>query len=431
MSIPRVSVLMTTYNGERFLSEAIESVLKQSLTDLELIVVDDGSMDSSGSIIRSFCARDSRVRGVFLERNLGIPKAANRGLQISRGEYVARMDSDDSCHCDRLRIQVSYLDKHPDVHLLGCCYCAIDEKGLLCSSSYALSIMKPIPISFGRRRVAEDVFRCRYPILHPTIVCRRSTLLSVGGYREFLPMSEDDDLYCRVAALHGGVLDNLSDKLYYYRHYGSSTTQRFSYPFRMLMIYLITLSLEFRRRGFWDPLDSSPLSSCQSMRFRGISNLLFLQDSVVFLPSDPRKCLYGLLRVVIILRRFGLKNFDHISIWDNLGLTLNKQAYFHIFFYAESFRAGKIRMIFLCLRYFSNFRCRILFFLVFKILNKFSDKHLRSFRSLIFTKYFYYGLKHLFFAFLCNPFYAIKFLVVRFFVHFYRILLFTSRKLGI
>ncbi len=431
MPIPRISVVMTTYNGERFLSEAIESILKQSLTDLELIVVDDGSMDCSGSIIRSFCVRDSRVRGIFLDQNLGIPKAANRGLQIARGEYVARMDSDDSCHRDRLRIQVSYLDKHPGVHLLGCCYRAIDEKGLLCSASYALSIMKPIPISFGRHRVVEDVFRCRYPILHPTIICRRSTLLSVGGYREFLPMSEDDDLYCRVAALHGDVLDNLPDKLYYYRHYGNSTTQRFSYPFRMLMIYVITLSLEFRRRGFWDPLDSSPLLNCRSLRFHGISNLLFLQDSVVFLPSDPRTRLYGLLRVVVILRRFGLKDFDHISLWDNLGLTLDKQAYFCIFFYTESFRAKKFRVVFLYLRYFSRFRFRTLFFLVFKILNKFSDEHLRSFRSLIFTKGFYYGLKHLFFSFLCNPFYTTRFFVVRFFVHLNRILFFTFRRIRI
>ena len=137
------------------------------------------------------------------------------------------------------------------------------------------------------------------------------------------------------------------------------------------------------------------------------------------------------MRVVVILRRFGLQNFDHISLWDNLGLTLDKQAYFCIFFYTESFRVRKFRVVFLCLRYFSSFRFRTLFFLVFKILSKFSDEHLRSFRSLIFTKNFHYGLKHLFFAFLCNPFYTTRFFVVRFFVHFYRILFFTSRKLEI
>ena len=149
MSTPRVSVVMTTYNGARFLSEAIESILNQSLISLELIVVDDGSIDSSPSVIRSFCARDLRVRGIFLERNLGIPKAANYGLRAARGEYIARMDSDDMCHRDRLLKQVSHLDKHKEIQLLGCHFRAVDEEGFLCSDAYARKLKEPLPLSFG------------------------------------------------------------------------------------------------------------------------------------------------------------------------------------------------------------------------------------------------------------------------------------------
>ena len=430
MSSPRVSVVMTTYNGARFLGEAVESILSQSYTDLELIVVDDGSTDSSASIIRSFSARDSRVRGIFLKENLGIPKAANRGLRFARGEYVARMDSDDLCHPDRLRQQVCYLDKHEMVHVVGCHYRAIDKEGFFCSAAYAKSFMAPIPIVFGRYRVAENILRFGYPVLHATIVCRHSTFLSVDGYREFFPMSEDDDLYSRIVSLHGGVLDSLPKKLYYYRHYGSSTTQRFSYPLRMLMIHCVALSLEFRRRGFEDPLDDFPSANYKSLRFRGISNLLFLQDSLEFLPVCPRVRLYYLLRVVVILRRFGLKNFHHISLWADLGITLDKQIHFYISFCMLCFRTEKFRAGFLYLRYILSLRYYVMFLEVFKILKYLSDNHLRSFRSLIFTQRFHHGLKHLVFSFFCNPFYTTRFFFIRFFAHFSRVMRILYRKLG-
>ena len=228
MSTPRVSVVMTTYNGARFLSEAIESILNQSLISLELIVVDDGSIDSSPSVIRSFCARDLRVRGIFLERNLGIPKAANYGLRAARGEYIARMDSDDMCHRDRLLKQVSHLDKHKEIQLLGCHFRAVDEEGFLCSDAYARKLKEPLPLSFGRYRVAKDILNLKYCVLHPSIVCRRSCFVSLEGYREIFRIGEDVDLYQRLVILQGAVLDNLSEKLYYYRHYTSSITRQYS-----------------------------------------------------------------------------------------------------------------------------------------------------------------------------------------------------------
>ena len=409
---------MTTYNGERFLAASIESILSQSFTDFELIVVDDGSTDSSASIIRSFTARDSRVRGVFLDQNLGIPKAANRGLVCARGEYVARMDSDDLCHRDRLEKQVFYLDKHAEIHVLGCRYRAIDEEGSFCSAASARRIRKPIVLTRGRRRVAKGALLVRYPVLHATIVCRRSTLLSVGGYREFFPMAEDDDLYARVVSMHGRVMDNLPSKLYFYRHYGSSTTQRFTHSLSALLACVIGISSEFRRRGFWDPLEKPPSVDSLGLRFRGVSSVLFLQDMLFFSSSnDTRKNLYSLLRVVVILRRFSLKDLDHISFWNNFYFPWEKQTYFYILFCIQCFRARKFRAAFLYLR-------RILFFDIFKIFVYYSDVNLRAFRSLIFTDRWYYGLKYLFFAFVCNPFHTVIFFADRLFVRFNRILFF-------
>ena len=429
MSSPRVSVVMTTYNGERFLSAALESILNQSFTDLELIVVDDGSTDNSASIVRSFCARDLRVRGIFLKRNLGIPKAANCGLRAARGEYVARMDSDDLCHRDRLLKQVSYLDKHKNIHAVGCDYRAINKEGFVCSDSYTRRFREPIVIAFGKYRVAQAVLYCSYPVLHPTIVCRRSTFLSIGGYREFFPMTEDEDLYCRFISLHGAIFDNLPMKLYYYRHYESSTTQGFSYFFRIFMIHLILISLEFRRRGFWDPLDKLPLKNYNSLRFRSIPNLLFLQDSLVYLPVCPRERFYCLQRVVVILRRFELKDLSNFSFWEEFCITSGKQIYFNIFFCFLCFRAKKFRATFLYLRYILSLCWNVVFFKIFNVPNRSSDIRLRFFRSLIGTRHWYYGLKYLFFSFIGTPYHTIKFFVVRSFFHLARFAFFIFNKL--
>ena len=456
---PRVSVLMANYNDERFLGVAIDSILSQSFTAFELIVVDDGSSDQSVSLLKIYAKKDKRIRAFYFPKNRGFVHALNYGLGLSRGEYIARMDSDDTCHPDRLRHQVSYLDKHAEIHVLGCRYRALNEEGSFCSDEYAKSLMNSPPIVFGRHRVAKAVFRFRYPVLHPTIVCRRSTLLSVGGYRNFFPISEDDDLYSRLTTLHGEVLDNLPEKLYYYRHYSSSTTQRFSYPFRMLVIFLISLSSEFRRRGFWDPLEERPSLDSRGLRFRGISSLLFLQDSLAFLPSYSfREDLYSLLRVVVILRHFGLKDFRHISLWDNFGLPLNKQIYFYTSFCVVCFRLQKFRAGFLYFRYlfslypstsffmvlgsistilFSFLRIQILMFFEFlqtKIslfivfTERRSDNQLRFFRSLIFTRCFHYGMIHLFIAFCYNPFFVIKFFVIRFFARLSPVIKFTESR---
>ena len=430
MFSPRVSVVMTTYNGERFLSAALESILNQSFTDLELIVVDDGSTDNSASIIRSFCARDLRVRGIFLERNFGIPKAANRGLRAARGEYVARMDSDDLCHHDRLLKQVSYLEKHKEIDVIGCDFRAINEEGFFCSDAYARRFKEPIPLSFGKSRVAKDILNLGYSVLHPAILCRRSCYTSLGGYREIFFIGEDIDFYIRLVIAHGAVLDNLSKKLHYYRHYNSSMTRLFSRSVHIFITCAIVLFSEFRRRSFWDPLDELPSKNIKSLRFRGVSSLLFLQDSLVFLPTCSRARLYHLLRVVIILRRFCLKDFHGITLWEALGITLDRKIYFYISFCILCFSMKKNKLSLFYLYRTFNLISRVSFSDIFNVLKRFSDNNLRSFRSLILTKRFHYGLKYLILAFLLSPLRTIKFFVVRSFIHLTRFLLLLFRQLA-
>ena len=124
---PQVSVVMPVYNGERYLAEAIASILGQTFADFEFIIVDDGSSDGSPEIVREYAQRDSRILSVFLEKNQGEASARNRGIERASGKYIAAMDSDDISLPDRLRLQLEFLNKNPTIGVLGGNVWVIDQ----------------------------------------------------------------------------------------------------------------------------------------------------------------------------------------------------------------------------------------------------------------------------------------------------------------
>ena len=124
---PKVTVLMTVYNGQDFLAGAIECVLAQTFTDFELLIVDDGSDDRSADIIRSWARSDERIRKIKHERNMGVAQARNSGLAAAAGQYVAYQDSDDLSRPRRLQMQLDYLESHPQVGALGCQMEVVDQ----------------------------------------------------------------------------------------------------------------------------------------------------------------------------------------------------------------------------------------------------------------------------------------------------------------
>ena len=312
MFSPKVSVLMANYNGERFLSEAIESILNQSYTDLELIVVDDGSTDSSVSVIRLFCVRDSRVRGIFLQKNLGTAKAANRGLRVTRGNYVARMDSDDLCHRNRLVKQVAYLDKHPDIYMLGCGYKNIDEHG---TRVRALDVPFFCGPAFLERCIKKGV----YPLLHPSIMVRRFCFEELTGYRETFRIGEDLDLYARMRDRYGAIFENLPERLYSYRRYGASLTGASDSSEHALVRVLAQYSSECRRLGLSDPLSGAKDLSLSSLSVSSRERLV-LSDrvfvlSLTDLPEERRARLDVLARLDSIFTREGYHpQFSHACV---------------------------------------------------------------------------------------------------------------------
>lgn len=202
-SATRVSVVMSVYNGARYLRRAIESVLAQTYADFEFVIVNDGSKDESGEIIRSY--RDARIRCVE-QANAGLPAALNRGIGLARGAYVARMDADDVSLPTRFAHEVEFLDEHPEYAMVGASCRVIDEAENQ---------------KFVMRHPSEDVhirwlllFDC--PFVHSTVMFRRQAVEAVGLYRaERGYCVEDYDLWSRVLMRYKG--HNLTEPLLLYR----------------------------------------------------------------------------------------------------------------------------------------------------------------------------------------------------------------------
>ncbi len=208
--MPAVSVLLPVFNGERYLHEAIQSVLSQTFADFELLLLDDGSTDRSLSIGQEFAGNDMRVR-VISRENRGLVASLNELLEHAQSELFARMDADDVCLPDRLQRQVDYLRSHADTVCVGGDVELIDERGRF------LTVQRMLEHD---EAVQREALKGHTTICHPCAMYRRASILAVGGYRlEFYP-TEDLDLWLRLGEL--GLLANLPGPILRYRLHGGS-----------------------------------------------------------------------------------------------------------------------------------------------------------------------------------------------------------------
>lgn len=213
-SPPEVTVLMAVHNGARYAREAIESILSQTYPDFELLIVNDGSTDRTRDIVLTY--DDPRIRLVDNERNLGLARSLNRGLQIAAGDLVARQDVDDLSEPQRLERQVAYMQKHPAIALLGTACTEIDAKGRRLRKSRLPT--DPVDLRWNL------LFFC--PFYHSAVMFRRWAVLErVGFYNEDLSYSLDVDFWRRIAS-HFPVA-NLDEMLVRYRVHDESMTATF------------------------------------------------------------------------------------------------------------------------------------------------------------------------------------------------------------
>lgn len=201
---------MPVYNAMRYVAAAIDSILAQTLSDFELLIVDDGSNDQTPAILADYAARDPRIR-IITRPNGGIVRALNVALAGAKAPLLARMDGDDICLPERFARQAAYLDAHPQCLLVGCRVMLIDPDG---EPLYEMD-----DIETSHEEIDDLLLKGRWPVVHPAIMMRAEAVRSVGGYRERAPV-EDHDLFLRLAEL--GTLANLPEVLFRYRKHSQS-----------------------------------------------------------------------------------------------------------------------------------------------------------------------------------------------------------------
>lgn len=208
---------MPVYNSRPFVHAAVESILHQSFTDYEFIIIEDASTDGSAEIIRSF--KDHRIRLITHEQNQGLIPCLNQGIQQAHGQYLARMDSDDISLPRRLELQANYLDAHTSIGIVGTQVEVIDENGLPFPRKKTPA---PFPVSTGMVSWMM-LFRCS--LAHPSVMLRRSVFEKIGLYDTTFLHAEDYELWLR--ALQNSIkIGNLPQSLLCYRWHPANISQR-------------------------------------------------------------------------------------------------------------------------------------------------------------------------------------------------------------
>lgn len=209
---PFISVLMPVYNGEKYLREAIDSVLAQTYKNFELLLINDGSTDSSKDIILSYS--DPRIRYIENEQNLKLIATLNKGIDLAKGDYIARMDADDVCMPNRFEIQMDYLQKHPQISLCSGWAKVINEYGKI--TGRIKNIDEPTLLA------CATMFTC--PIIHPAVICK-SEVLKENKYDAAAINMEDFELWHRLA-LQGYQLSNVPQYILNYRWHTSNISSQ-------------------------------------------------------------------------------------------------------------------------------------------------------------------------------------------------------------
>jgi hypothetical protein len=214
-STPTVSVVMPVYNVEQYVAQAVESILAQTFTDFEFLIVDDGSCDRSLKILETYAAQDQRIRLISRE-NQGIPWTRNELLFQATGEFVAPMDADDIALPDRLARQVEFLRQHPAYVCVGGAYQLIDAADRLILNHFAMP---------AEDEEIQQLMLAGHVSLHqPCVMFRRQVAITVGGYDVTLPVCEDLDLWLRLGEV--GKLANLIQPILKYRLHQNSISEQ-------------------------------------------------------------------------------------------------------------------------------------------------------------------------------------------------------------
>lgn len=238
---PAITVLMSVYNAETFLDEAILSIRNQTHQDFEFLIINDGSTDNSAEILNRHSREDSRIR-IIHQENRGLIAALNRGIEEARAPYIARMDSDDIALPDRLAKQWQRMLEDEELGLVGGHIHLINSHG---------ETQTVIRFPVGEPEIKERIYYGS-PVAHPAAMMRRELIRKVGGYRSFYKHCEDYDLWLRLS--EHAKIDNLDEVVLLYRRHGSSISMT-NRENQTTGTFLAQAAWLLRHKGLPDPTD--------------------------------------------------------------------------------------------------------------------------------------------------------------------------------
>ena len=298
-----ISVLIPAYNVEKYINEALESILNQSFSDIEIIIVDDCSTDSTYDICKLYATKDNRIRLFKNDANLGIAKSLNFALANSKGEYIIRMDADDISENNRSETMYKFLLNNPSIDIVGSATTTIDEDGNVLGEYYPLE----------KHLDLVKTLKWASPLLH-IWMCKKSIYKKIGNYR--FPPIEDYDFLLRCIS-EGMIVHNIMEPLYRVRLRNGNTAEL--YGFRQLRAFE-SVSYAYKKNRLKE-LDVNLKSSLfsewlyqlsRNLYFNGTRNIknghnvygiIFLLSSAVLSPYQLR---YIYRRIRLHLFRKGL-----------------------------------------------------------------------------------------------------------------------------
>lgn len=258
---PLVSVVMPVWNRERFLAAAIDSVLSQTYRNFELIIVDDGSEDSSVDIIRSYQSRDDRIRFISMPSNQGHSVAKNLGIEAATGEYIAFMDSDDISLPDRLRRQVSFLQDNPEIDAVGP-YAQETSEDLSPVPEKARFMSR---LACDHTLILFDHYTVARAMIVGALMIRAGLLRTMGGFDPAIRYSAEGDFFHRLFQIAGVRVANIPEILYLARYHDANWSGSLGWRERkafLLRLYLIRL------RSVYPAATSQTVARFQRLRRR-------------------------------------------------------------------------------------------------------------------------------------------------------------------
>ncbi len=256
MSVPSLSVLMTVYNGMPWLPQAVDSILAQTYDDFEFIIVNDGSTDGTAAYLNQ--RLDARVR-VIHQENGGTAVASNAGLELCRGEFLARMDADDIAMPDRFAKQIRFLREHPDVGLVGSNIIPLGQQK-------AGSVIR---LATDHEEIYQQLLLGQHAMCHPTVMMRTELLKGLGGYWKLQGMFDAWDMFLRMGEV--ASLANIAEPLLNYRIHTGSINGRQMRRLRLSIDYACYLA-HCRKNG-QSPLSLDAFEKARPVTARWSGNL--------------------------------------------------------------------------------------------------------------------------------------------------------------